>query len=106
MGRIRNKSKSKSFNIFSTNSAGLKIKSSSFKNQIHSLDAATFTIQETNFTKKGNLKIEEYEVFEAIRAKKFGGTLVGVHKALDPVLIETYSDDFELIVVKIIVANK
>ena len=29
---------------------------------------------------------------------KDGGTIVGIHKGLKPMLIEEYSDDFELIV--------
>ena len=75
-GRKINKSKSNSFNIYSTNSAGLKNKLPSFKNQIKTLDAAIFTLQETPFGRKGSLKMEEYEIFEAIRAKKSGGTLM------------------------------
>ena len=32
--------------------------------------------------------------------------MLGIHKFLEPLLIEEYSDDFELIVAKIKVANK
>ena len=46
-------------------------------------------------------KICDFEFFEAIRKKDKGGTLIGAHKSLDPVLIEEYSDNFELIVVEV-----
>ena len=43
---------------------------------------------------------------EAIRKKKKGGTLIGVHKSLDPILIEEYAEDFEFLVVEVRIANK
>ena len=65
-----------------------------------------FTIQETHYPTKGKIQIENYEVFEAIRKKVKGGTAIGVHKALQPVLISEYSVDFERIVVEIKIANR
>ena len=65
-----------------------------------------FTLQETNFAKKGKLKVDSFEIFEAIRKKEGGGTMVRVHKSLQPILIEEYSEDFELIVVEIKVEGK
>ena len=65
-----------------------------------------FTIQESHFGKKGKLKVENYEIFEAIRKKQKGGTIIGVHKGLKPILIKEYSDEFELIVVEIQIKNK
>ena len=43
----------------------------------------------------------DFEFFEAIRKKPKGGTLIGAHRSLDPVLIEEYSDEFELLVVEV-----
>ena len=48
---------------------------------------SVFTLQETHFQKKGKFKLEGFEIFESIRKKKDGGTLIGVHKALKPMLI-------------------
>ena len=93
-------------NIFSTNAAGLVNKTNCLKNHIKNLDVAIFMIQETHFTRKGKFKLDDYETFESIRSKKHGGSLIGVHKALEPVLIEEYNDDFELLVVEIQIANK
>ena len=88
--------------MFSANAAGLNSKGNSLKHQIRQCNATIFTVQETNYKKKGRLNIEEFEVFEAIRKNKDGGgTLVGIHKSLEPVLIEEYSDSFELIVVEV-----
>ena len=65
-----------------------------------------FTLQETHNTTKGKVQIEDFEIFEAIRNKAKGGTMLGAHKALKPFLIEEYSDIFELLVVEIKIANR
>ena len=102
----KNQKSSKCLTIFSTNAASLKGKIHSLKNELNSSQAAVFTIQESHFGKKGKLKIENYEIFEAIRKKQKGGTIIGVHKGLKPILIKEYSDEFELIVVEIQIKNK
>ena len=84
----------------------MKSKIQSCKDEIKSVDAAIFTIQETHFQKKGKFKMEGYEIFEAIRNKKDGGTLIGIHKGLKPMLIQEYSDNFELLVVEISLSNR
>ena len=102
----KKKNNNESFSIFSTNAAGLKFKIQSLKNEINACNAAVFTIQESHFNKKGKLKIENFEIFEAIRKRNNGGTIIGVHKALKPMLIEEYSDNFELLVVEVQIMNK
>ena len=100
------KFKNQSLVIFSANSEGLKPKIESLKHEIKSLNAAIFTIQETHHSRKGMLKIDNYEIFEAIRKKYNGGTILGVNKALNPLLIKDYNEDFELIVVEVKIRNK
>ena len=57
--------------------------------------------------RKGKFQLDGFEIFESIRKiKKDGGTLVGVHKALKPMLIQEYNDEFELIIVEIAVSGK
>ena len=90
--RGRGKKNEQTMNIFSTNAAGLKNKIQSFKNEIKHLNAGIFTIQETHFNKKGKFKLEGFEIFEAIRNKQKGGTMIGAHKALNPMLIKEYED--------------
>ena len=92
--------------MFSTNAAGLKNKLQSFKSELKHFDASVFTVQETHFNKKGKFKMQDFEIFESIRSKVKGGTMMGVHKALNPVLIEEYDKDFELLVVEIEIAKK
>ena len=77
--------------MFSTNAAGLKNKLQSFKSELKHFDASVFTVQETHFNKKGKFKMQDFEIFESIRSKVKGGTMMGVHKALNPVLIEKYT---------------
>ena len=53
-----------------------------------------------------NGKLCDFEIFEAIRKENKGGTLIAVHKSLDPILIEEYSEDFELLVVEVKMGSK
>ena len=93
--------------VLSTNGAGIKHKVQSLKNEINCKKCAIFTIQESHFKKKGMLKIDNFVIFEAIRKnKQFGGTIIGIHESLEPILIEEYSDEFELLVVEVKIANR
>ena len=50
----------------------------SLKYQIKECNAGVFTVQETNFKKKGRFKFKEFEIFEAIRQNKDkGGCMIG-----------------------------
>ena len=79
--------------MFTTNAAGLKGRKQCLKYELQHLGAGIFTLQETHFKKKGMFQMNDWEIFEAIRKKEGGGTMIGVHKALDPVLIKEYSED-------------
>ena len=92
--------------MFSSNAAQLKGKLDSFKSELKETNAAIFTLQEVHFENKGKFKINDFEIFEAIRKKAKGGTVIGVNKNLKPFLIQEYSDDFELLVVEVKAANK
>ena len=89
--------------IFSANGAGVINKLQSLVNIVNTLEVGIITLQETHFKRKGKLngKINDFEFFEAIRKKEKGGTLIGAHKSLDPILIEEYSEYFELLVVEV-----
>ena len=94
--------------IFSANCAGLVNKIQSLVNNVTHLGAGVITLQETHFKRKGRLndKLNDFEIFEAIRKKQKGGTLIGVQKNLDPILIEEYSEEFELLVVEVKLGEK
>ena len=93
--------------IFSANGAGVINKIQSLVDNVNYLGAGIVTLQETHFKRKGKLigKLCEFELFESIRRKTKGGTLIGVHKSLEPILIEEYSEDFELLVVEVKMGN-
>ena len=94
-------------NIFSANADGLRGKTHSLKNEINESNASIFTIQQTKYPKKGKFTMDNFHIFEAIRQnKEQGGTMLGIHKSLEPVLIQEYSESFELIVAEIRVASK
>ena len=98
----------KSVPIFSANCAGCQSKLQSLVDNVNHVGAGIFTLQETHFKRKGklNYKFPEFQIFEAIRIKQKGGTAIGAHKSLEPVLIEEYSEEFELIVVEIKMGGK
>ena len=104
--RGNKKKKEQQLTIMSANAAQLKGKLQSFKSELKACKAGIFTVQETHFESKGKVQIEGFEIFEAIRKKVKGGTMIGIHKAMKPVLIEEYSNEFELLVVEIKIANK
>ena len=51
--------------------------------------------------RKVNNKLPDFEFLEAIRKKVKGGTLIDVHKSIDQILIEEYSEYFKLFVVEV-----
>ena len=91
-----------SVKLFATNGAGVKnSKVESLNAQVRRTKANIIMVQETHSTEKGKIKMDkEFVIFEAIRKKKGGGTLMAINEDLKPKLIEEYSDEFELIVVE------
>ena len=75
---------------------------------VNHLGAGIIILQETHFKRKGKLnkQLGDFEIFESIRKKQKGGTLIAAHKSLDPILIEEYSEDFELLVIEIKLGGK
>ena len=92
--------------MMSTNAAQLKGKLNHFKSEIKRANVCLFTVQETHYASKGKVQLDNFEIFEAIRKKVKGGTMIGAHKALKPILVEEYSEDFELLVVEIQIATE
>ena len=100
------KEKNLKLNVLSTNAAGLKHKANDLKNKISYFESAIFAVQETQYRKKGNFKMDNFVIFEAIRKnKEKGGSMLGIDMNLQPVLVNEYSETFELIVVEIQVGN-
>ena len=95
-----------SLNILSTNASSLIHRAEGLKNKINYFKSGIFAVNETHFRKKGRFKMQNYHIFEAIRKnKEKGGTMLGIHVGLHPVLISEYSTLFELLVVEIKIGN-
>ena len=105
--RVRRGGKSSSgqkLKIISTNSQGDKF--SSLVGLVKSKGAAVITVQETRSRKKNKHSLEGFVIFEAIRKKVGGGTMLGIHDSLNPILISAYEDEFELVVVETKIGQK
>ena len=87
-------------------SADLRMKIKSFKNIIRTQNISIFSVQETHFSKKGKFSMENFVVFETIRKKQGGGSMLCIHVDLQLVLICEHSNTFELIVTEVKVAGK
>ena len=82
-------SEKKTINILNTNANGLKHKSEDLKNKVKYLNSSIFAVQETHFGKKGKFKMQDFHIFEAIRKnKEQGGSMLGIHMGLQPILIK------------------
>ena len=93
--------------LFSTNGAGvIGGKIGSLKAQVSLTKANVVTLQETHARRKGRIQIPDMVVFEAVRKAKGGGTLIASHKSLNPRLVESYEEEFELLVVEIEVKDR
>ena len=94
--------------LFSTNGAGIKNgKVGSLNAEVQSTQSNIVTLQETHCTQKGRIRMNKsFVIFEAIRKRKGGGTLVAIHEDLNPKLIAEYDEEFELIVVEVDTEDK
>ena len=81
------------------------MKVESLKYELKRTSSSIFTLQETHFSKKGRVNIDDFVVFEAIRMKEHG-TMLGAHVRLQPVLISEYSETFEMLVVQVKVEGR
>ena len=89
--------KQNSINILTTNASGLKHRAADLKIKVNYFKSSIFSIKETHFAKKGKFDMEKFIRFEAIRKSKVkGGSMLGIHMDLNPVLLKEYSEEFEL----------
>ena len=96
-----------SLNILSTNASDMRYKESDLKDKVKFFNSSIFAIQETHYKRKGKFKLQGYQIFESIRKNKdSGGSMLGIHVGLQPVLVSEYNEQFELLVVEIIAGNQ
>lgn len=100
-GKRKSEILNKNFSIVGTNAAGLKNKMPSLQNCITQLRPGVVFIQETKLYRKGQIKINEYEIFEQTRDKIHGGGLmIAAHEALEPVLVTEGDENAEILTVQ------
>ena len=90
-------SDNKILTIFGTNSNGILGKKDSLLANIKKFQPGAFLLQETKVSRKGQLKVQNYEIFEVVRPNcPMGGSiLTGVHKNFHPVFISGGEDNIK-----------
>ena len=96
---------SKSLRFMWFNSAGLQSKLFTFKKVLTELVPSVFFIQETKFKDIGHLKLDNYVIFEKVRANKDGGggLALGCVPELKPVWVREGPNDVEALSVNIFI---
>ena len=97
----------KSLRLLGVNAAGLKSKFTSFKKVILDLKPSVFFIQETKFQEEGQLKLDEYIIYEKLRKKEKagGGLALGCHKDLNPCWVSEGNENVEVLSIDIFLKN-
>ena len=68
---------------------------------ISQFSPGAFLIQESKVSRKGQIKVKNYEIFEVVRTNANGGSiLTGVHENLSPIFISGGEDETEILVVQ------
>ena len=82
-------------------------KKESLVTNIQHFQPGVFFLQETKVSRKGQIAVENYEIFEVVRPNcpTGGSILTGVHKNLHPVFISGGEDESEILVVQAKIGN-
>ena len=87
--------------IMGINCNGLSGKSDSLLACISELKPMVFLVQETKYMKKGQFKLNNFEIFESIRTSGGGSLMTGVHSKLEPIMVsDGTEEDVEILVVE------
>ena len=89
------------------NANGLKPRLITFKKVLSELKPSVFFVEESKFKDEGQLKIENYVIFEQTRETRDGGggLALGCVKELNPVLVRKGGDEVEAMSVDIFVKS-
>ena len=96
-----------SIRFLGVNANGLKPRFLTFKKVMKDLNPSVFFVEETKFQEEGELKLENFMIFELTRASRDGGggLALGVVKELCPVLVRKGDDKVEAMSIDILVKN-
>ena len=89
----------KSIRFLGVNANGLKSRMFTFKKVLRDLKPSVFFVEETKFKEEGQLKLDNFSIFELTRKSKDGGggLILGAIKELNPVLVRKGTDYVEAI---------
>ena len=91
------KNGSNDFIVLGTNANGILSKMESLRLLFDKFKPAVVFLQETKVTRKGQVKIPEYEIFEVVRPNSKGGSiLTALHSNLNPVFISGGENEQEM----------
>ena len=94
------------FTVVGTNSNGIVSKLDSLTQLIDKFQPAVWFLQETKVSRKGQVKVPGYDIFEVVRKNSNGGSiLTAVHSNLQPVYISGGEDDMEILVIQAKIGN-
>ena len=89
-----------------TNANGILSKQDSLRHLVDSFKPGVMFYQETKVSRKGQVKVPGYEIFEVVRKNSPGGSiLTAVHSNLQPVYISGGEDDMEILVIQAKIGN-
>ena len=102
----KSKHETKNFTIIGANTNGLNLKRESFYSLVNTFQPTVITLQETKFVHYRTVKLNGYEVFEALRTNKDGGGLLTAARLdTNPVLVEEDGDS-QILIIQIEVSGK
>ena len=94
------------FTVVGTNANGILSKLDSLENLVDHFKCAVLFLQETKVSRKGQVKIPGYDIFEVVRSNAKGGSiLTALHSNLQPVYISGGEDDMEILVIQAKIGN-
>ena len=97
----KNHSNKNKYTVIGSNCNGILGKQDSLLANIRMFNPSVVMLQETKVSRVGQIKIPSFQIFEAIRQNKEGGSLMtAVHENLNPVFISEGENGNEILVVQ------
>ena len=87
--------------MIGNNCAGIRNKKDSLLNMVKTLNVGMLFLQETKLYSKGQIKLQNFVMFETNRSQNGGGGLLtAVHEKFQPSLVETEKENPDILIVQ------